>query len=159
VFAALLAAVALFGPCRAAESPAAASGAASTVAASTAAAALSSAAAAPAEPDANVTVEKIVFAVDVSSRMPVGAADSFDESVNDVFCWTRLLIGQPPARVSHEWYRNGQKVGEMVIQARYPRTRIWSRRKVRAGQWRVEIKDADTGQPIAVGAFVVRKPG
>ena len=148
--AAILAFVSIFGPCWAAENPAAPPGAASTVAAS--------AAAAPAEPDSNVTVEKIVFAVDVSSRMPVGAADTFDESVNDVFCWTRLAINQPPARVAHEWYRNGTKVGEMVIHARYARTRVWSRRKVRAGQWRVEIKDADTGQPIAVGAFVVRKP-
>ena len=105
-----------------------------------------------------MTIEKIAFAVDISSRMPVGEADSFDDSVSEVYCWNRLSINQPPARIAHEWYRNGRKVGEMVINARYPRMRIWSKRKVRAGQWRVEIKDANTGQPIAVGAFVVRKP-
>ena len=50
-------------------------------------------------PDTNVSVEKIVFAVDVSSRVPVGAADAFDASTPEVYCWNQLAIAKPQAAV------------------------------------------------------------
>lgn len=112
---------------------------------------------APVEPDSNVSVEQIVFAVNVSSKVPVGASDAFDESVGKVYCWNQLAINKPPARVSHVWYRDNRKVWELTILSRYHRMRIWSEHRVRAGQWRVEIQDADTHRPIAVGAFVVHR--
>ena len=109
------------------------------------------------EAEPNITVEKIIFALDVSSRTPVGASEVFDDSSSEVYCWNQLVVSRPPANVLHQWYWNDRKVGESVIHLRYHRSRVWSRHKVRPGQWRVEIKDADSGQSIAVGAFPVRK--
>ena len=105
----------------------------------------------------DIEAEKITFAVNVSSRIPVGASDVFDADVGEVYCWNQLILSRVPATIRHEWYWDDKKISESVFRARFNRTRVWSKRKVRPGRWRVEIKDEDSGRLIAVGAFVVRK--
>ena len=104
-----------------------------------------------------IEVEKIVFATAVSSRAPVGVSDVFDSKVVSVYCWNQLVLSRAPANIRHEWYWNDEKVSSSVFRVHFKRSRVWSKRKVRPGQWRVEVRDADSGRLIAVGAFVIRK--
>ena len=104
-----------------------------------------------------IEVEKIVFATAVSSRAPVGVSDVFDSKTGSIYCWNQLLLSRPPINIRHEWYWNDEKVGSSAFRVHFKHARVWSRHKTRPGQWRVEIRDADSGRLIAVGAFVVRK--
>src|SRR5258708_3006201 len=50
----------------------------------------------------DIEAEKIVFAADVSSRVPVGISDIFSPKVQNVYCWNQLSATHIPAEIRHE---------------------------------------------------------
>ncbi|MBI3550540.1 MAG: DUF2914 domain-containing protein [Elusimicrobia bacterium] len=107
-------------------------------------------------PELPFEVDKLAFATEVSSMTPVAPTDAFDSGTRSVFFWNRLLVKHPPVQVRHVWYHGDEKVADYPLTLRYNRTRIWTSKRVKPGQWRVDITDGQ-GNPIATGSFIVRQ--
>jgi hypothetical protein len=104
---------------------------------------------------ASFSVDSLVFAAGVESRMPVGAASEFTADIGNVSCWARISSAQAPVSMKHIWYKNDQKVFELPLSLKTQSGRIWSTKSVTAGSWKVEVVD-DAGNVIKSGSFTVK---
>ncbi len=102
-----------------------------------------------------VSVDSIVFASNVESREPVGAAKEFEASVTQVFCWTKLSVKTLPAAVNHVWYNAGRKLLDVPLTLNYSSGRYWSAKNVSPGDWTVEVVGAN-GEVFGSGSFKVK---
>jgi hypothetical protein len=100
-------------------------------------------------------VEKGVAATSVENRGPVGESKEFEASVGTVYCWTKIAATTVPATIKHVWYIGDQKVFEKALEIKYPSTRTWSSKSVKAGNWRVEVTD-DAGAVLSSVSFTVK---
>ena len=100
-------------------------------------------------------VEKAVVAKAVEGREPVGVAKEFNASVGQVSCWTKVIAATVPTKIKHVWYVDNQKVFEMTLDIHYHKTRTWSTKKIRPGNWRVDVTDA-TGNILTSVSFTVK---
>ena len=105
--------------------------------------------------DQGLKVEKAVAATSVENREPVGEGTEFEASVGTVYCWTKILAQTTPATIKHVWYVGEQKVFEKALEIKYPSTRTWSAKSVKAGNWRVDVTD-DAGTVLASVSFTVK---
>jgi dihydroxyacetone kinase len=104
---------------------------------------------------AGLKVEKAVAATSVENREPVGESKEFEATVGTVWCWTKITAQTTPATIKHVWYVGEQKVFEKALEIKYPATRTWSAKTIKAGNWRVDISD-DAGTVLASVSFVVK---
>lgn len=105
--------------------------------------------------DQGLKVEKAVAATSVENREPVGESKEFESSVGTVYCWTKISAQTTPATIKHVWYVGGQKVFEKALDIRYPSTRTWSAKSVRAGDWKVDVTD-EAGTVLSSVSFTVK---
>jgi hypothetical protein len=108
-----------------------------------------------AAPDGNLKVEKAVAATSVENREPVGESAEFEASVGTVYCWTKISAPSVPATLKHVWYLGDQQVFEKTLDIKFPSTRTWTSKSVKAGSWRVDVTD-DTGTVITSVSFTVK---
>ena len=104
---------------------------------------------------AGLKVEKAVAATGVEEHEPVGEAKEFEASVGKVYCWSKITADTTPTTIKHVWYVDDQKVSEISLDIKFPSTRTWSYKTVRAGNWRVEITD-EAGKVLSVVGFTVK---
>jgi hypothetical protein len=105
--------------------------------------------------DQGLKVEKAVAATSVENREPVGENTEFEASVGRVYCWSKILAETTPTTIKHVWYVDEQKVLELPLDIKYPSTRTWSIKTVRAGRWRVDITD-EAGTVLDSVSFTVK---
>lgn len=110
---------------------------------------------APAAPA--VTVEKMVAATGIKDREPVGVAAAFDAGLFRVYCWSLVKAETVPTAIKHVWSVDGKKVSEIPLNINFPRTRTWSNKAVRAGNWKVEAV-AEGGEVLSSVQFTVTGP-
>ena len=101
------------------------------------------------------TVEEMVFATGVDSRMPVGVAGEFDAATPRVVCWTKIATQSPPVTVRHVWHREGKRLLEVPLTVNYPAGRYWSIKNVTPGEWRVDVVN-EAGEVLESKTFVVK---
>ena len=78
-----------------------------------------------------------------------------DDGVGKVYCWTKVLSETSPTTLKHVWFADDQQVFEIILDIKYPSTRTWSVKTIRAGSWRVEITD-DAGNVLSAVGFTVK---
>jgi hypothetical protein len=105
--------------------------------------------------DQGLKVEKAVAATSVESREPVGESQEFEATVGTVYCWTKIAATTVPATIKHVWYAGDQKVFEKALDIKFPSTRTWSSKSVKAGNWRVDVTD-DAGTVLGSVSFTVK---
>jgi hypothetical protein len=103
----------------------------------------------------NCTVDKIVFASAIESREPVGVNTVFDAALGKVCCWTKITCPQAPIEIKHVWYRNDMKLLEIPLNLGVSGGRIWSKKNVSPGTWKVEVVTG-SGDLLAVDSVVVK---
>lgn len=103
----------------------------------------------------NTTVEEMVFAAGVDSRMPVGVAGEFDAATPRVVCWTRIATQSPPVTIRHVWHREGKRLLEVPLRVNHPAGRYWSIKNVTPGEWRVDVVD-EAGEVLRSSSFDVK---
>lgn len=108
-----------------------------------------------AESGGELKVEKIVAATSVENREAVGEGTEFEASAGKIYCWTKITVKTPPAAVKHVWYLGEQKVHEYSLELKYPATRTWSVKSIKAGSWKVEVTDA-AGKVLSQVTFTVK---
>jgi hypothetical protein len=105
--------------------------------------------------DQGLKVEKAVTASSVENHEPVGESKEFEASVGTVYCWTKITAQTTPATIKHVWYVGDQKVFEIALDIKYPSTRTWSSKTIKAGNWRVDVTD-DAGTVLSSVSFTVK---
>jgi len=106
----------------------------------------------------SVIVDEMVFCRGIEQRNPVDTATHFPDSIERVFCYTRLSITENDTSISHVWYYNDTQMAivDLAVNARSWRT--WSSKRIVkewAGTWRVDVISS-TGIIICSDEFVVR---
>jgi len=100
-----------------------------------------------------VKVEKLVVATGVENREATGAAASFGADVGLVYCWTKLSVDTPPAKIKYVWSMGGQKVSEYAMEIKAA-GRWWASKKVTPGSWKVEVL-SENGEALGSADFTV----
>ena len=119
------------------------------------------AAAQPAEPKpakagkAAVKVEKIVVAAGVKDREAFGVADVFGPEFDAVYCWTRIRVSWPPAKVRFVWSRDGKQAAAQSHEIKSS-GRWWAMKQVRPGDWKVEVR-SEAGELLSEVGFRVNE--
>ena len=95
---------------------------------------------------AQISVEAVI-ATEIVDRQPVGADSTFAADVGRVFCWMRVT-GAPEqgTTLHHVWIRDEQEMADIELNIGGSSWRTWSNKAVPpewAGDWHVEIRDAD----------------
>lgn len=104
-------------------------------------------ASAPATALAQMSVEAVV-ALEVVDREPVQAGTAFTAQDGlRIWCWTRVS-GAPETGTTlhHVWIRGDQEMADVTLNIGASSWRTWSNKAIPpewAGDWRVEVRDAD----------------
>ena len=102
-----------------------------------------------------VKVEKIVVAAGVKDREAFGVADVFGPEFDTVYCWTRISVPRPPAKVRFVWSRDGKQAAEQSHEIKSS-GRWWAMKQVRPGDWKVEVR-SEAGESLAEIGFRVNE--
>ena len=100
-----------------------------------------------------VKVEKIVVAAGVENREAAGEATTFGADVGQVYCWTKLAVAEPPAKVKYVWSLDGKQVYEHPLDIKSS-GRWWASKKVQTGSWKVEVQ-SENGEGLGSVEFTV----
>ena len=100
-----------------------------------------------------VKVEKILVATAVENREATGEATTFGAEVSQVYCWTKLAVAEPPAKVKFVWSLGGKQVYEHPLDIKSS-GRWWAAKKVQAGSWKVEVQ-TENGESLGSVEFTV----
>ena len=105
----------------------------------------------------NLTVEKIVFASEMSGSLP--ADDLGEGPVTDgrIYCYSKIVGDELPAEIWHVWIDpNNKVIADVHLNARNNPSHLWSYISLygeRKGTWQVQIKDASE-KVIASKSFI-----
>ena len=108
------------------------------------------------EEAAESPVARAVVCTEVVDREPVGAADSFDAGVGQLYCFTEIR-GLEGTTITHAWIHEGTTRARVDLPIRSNRWRTWSTKTIApgwTGQWQVKVLDAD-GIVLSTQEFVV----
>lgn len=104
-----------------------------------------------------VTVTEMVFCTDVQNRIPIGIKNHFPDSVEQVYCFTRLSSTEDQTSISHVWYYNDVQMAIVDLPVNARSWRTWSSKRIVrewTGVWRVDVISA-TGHIICTEDFTV----
>ncbi len=104
-----------------------------------------------------VTVHDMVFCRGIEQRNPVGIDTHFSDSVERVYCYTKLSSTEEHTAISHVWYYNDTQMAivDLAVNARSWRT--WSSKRIVkewTGIWRVDVISS-TGNIICREEFAI----
>jgi hypothetical protein len=111
----------------------------------------------PTKAEASKETVEIKFGTAVENRELTGQAESFPETTEKVYCWTKVSGLEVPANIKHVWYNKGTKISENSLAINYPTTRTWSYKSITpetSGDWSVEVVDSN-GAVLKKGSFKV----
>jgi len=111
----------------------------------------------PAQEVSPVSVNDMVFCRGIELRNPVDAATHFPDSVERVFCYTKLSITANDTSISHVWYYNDTQMAIVDLDVNARSWRTWSSKRIVkewTGTWRVDVISS-TGNIICSDEFVV----
>ena len=111
---------------------------------------------APAESD-YVEVVDLQVAKSLENREPVEAGTTFDAG-GQVYAWVKLKVKEDETTIKMRWSIDDQPVftSEQVAVRRSPGWRTWLTKTLnRAGEWKVEILDAND-KPVHAASFTVK---
>jgi general secretion pathway protein A len=94
-----------------------------------------------------VEVREAVICKEVVNRKPVGIGDRFHSTIENLHCFTRLILTQaPPAKITHVWYFRDQEMARVTFQVKSDDWRTNSSKTILssdAGPWHVDILDSE----------------
>lgn len=106
-------------------------------------------------PTGDCSVTKLVFARKVENRNPVEEGTEFQAADGQIVCSTRLACGSGPGVFKHVWYRDGVKMNEIVLNLKTGQGRVFTRKTITPGKWKVEVT-TESGDVIGSGEMTVK---
>jgi hypothetical protein len=104
-----------------------------------------------------VTVNEMVFCRSVVQKNPVDISTHFPDSIERVYCYTKLSSTQDQTLISHVWYYNDTQMAIVDLAVNASPWRTWSSKRIVkdwTGTWRVDVVSA-SGKIICSEKFVV----
>lgn len=103
-------------------------------------------------------VKEMVFCTAVENRQPVGADSIFADTVDVVFCFTKMVGAQDTTSIFHVWYYNEEEKTRVELAVKSKSWRTWSSKQILRewdGIWRVDILTS-TGKLLRSKEFLVK---
>jgi len=94
----------------------------------------------------SLSVGQMIFCTGIEDRMPVGESTQFFESVDAIYCLTRIDGATDTVQVSHVWYFGGEEKARVPLSVKSASWRTWSSKKMLdawSGVWRVDVLGPD----------------
>ena len=104
-----------------------------------------------------VSVIDMAFCKAIKGRNPIGVDSIFPDTVERVFCYTKLSSTEDQTSVSHVWYYNDTQMAIVDLPVNAKNWRTWSSKRIVkewAGVWRVDVISS-TGNIICSDEFVI----
>jgi len=104
-----------------------------------------------------VSVIEMAFCKTIKGRNPISIDSIFSDSVERVFCYTKLSSTEDYTSISHVWYYNDTQMAIVDLPVNAKTWRTWSSKRIVkdwAGVWRVDVISS-TGNIICSDEFVI----
>lgn len=108
--------------------------------------------------ESDLTVEKMIICTDIENMLPVGESTQFFESVERLYCYTRINGAADTLEVTHVWFFGDEEKARVPLTIKSASWRTWSSKKMLdgwAGVWRVDILGPD-GEVLLSREFVYK---
>ncbi len=111
-----------------------------------------------AQMEAVIEVPEMVFCTGVDDRVPVGADTMFLNTVEQVYCFTKITGVSETATISHVWYYNDNEMARVGLTVSGDPWRTWSSKRITeewGGAWRVDVV-LETGEILKSMEFSIQ---
>ena len=111
-----------------------------------------------AQTDAVIEVPEMAFCTGVEDRVPVGADTMFLNTVEQVYCFTKITGVSGTATISHVWYYNDNEIARVDLTVSGDPWRTWSSKRIIeewGGDWRVDVV-TETGEILKSMEFTIQ---
>lgn len=108
--------------------------------------------------EGGLTVEKMIICTGIEDMLPVGESTQFFESVERIYCYTRISGAADTLDVTHVWFFGDEEKARVPLTIKSASWRTWSSKKMLdgwAGVWRVDILGPD-GEVLFSREFVYK---
>ncbi len=102
-------------------------------------------------------VEEMVLCTAVEERQPVGVDTVFSDTVEKVYCFTKVTGATDTVSVSHVWYFKNSEVAKVSLSVKSKTWRTWSSKNIVKewdGKWRVDVLSSN-GDVIKSKEFLI----
>jgi len=103
-------------------------------------------------------VKEMVFCTALEDRQPVGADSIFTDTVDVVYCFTKMVGAEDTTAIFHVWYYNEEEKARVELAVKSKSWRTWSSKQILRdwdGIWRVDILSS-TGKMLRSKEFLVK---
>ena len=108
-----------------------------------------------------LTMRDMQICRNVKNRNPIGTDTYFENTVDSLFCYTRVQNTGGKQELTHIWYFEDQKIGTVRYNIKTSNIyRSWTRKTIlpkQIGTWRVEVQDT-AGVIIGSEFFYITNP-
>ena len=112
-----------------------------------------------AQEQAGLAVEEMVFCTAIENREPVGIDTVFSNTLERIYCYTKISSDIDTTSISHIWYYNDQEVAKVDLAIKAKSWRTWSSKQIMeiwSGNWRVDVVSPSM-EVIASKVFTVKQ--
>ena len=105
-----------------------------------------------------IQVQEMAFCTGVKDRQPVGADTVFSNTVERIYCLTRVVGAKDTTSVTHVWYRGDKEMARVKLSVKSASWRTWSSKRIWekwTGTWRVDVV-GEGGKVVGRKGFAVR---
>lgn len=105
-----------------------------------------------------VTVEEMVFCTAVQDRAPSLPDTAFASTVENVWCFVKVVGAADTTSITHVWYYNDREMSRVELAVKSASWRTWSSKMILPewlGVWRVDVL-SPAGDVLKSGAFSVK---
>jgi hypothetical protein len=106
----------------------------------------------------NFSVQEMVFCTSIEDREPVQPDSIFQDTVEQVYCFTRVTGTPDSTSIFHVWYHDGEEAARVELPVMSSPWRTWSSKRILKewhGIWRVDIL-MPGGKLLVSKEFLVR---
>ncbi len=107
-----------------------------------------------------ITLKEIKICKNIKNRNPVGAGEVFSNSVDSLYCYTKIENRGKKMEVRHVWYYENQIMTQVRYNVKKSNVyRSWTKKTISSfhiGNWRVEVQDRN-GTIIGTKRFKIKK--
>ncbi len=105
-------------------------------------------------------VDEMVLCTAIEDRQPVGIDTVFSNTVEQVYCFTKITGSVGETSIYHVWYHNNVEMARVELSVKEIIWRTWSSKRIIMeweGDWRVEVESA-AGELLNVKEFIIKSP-
>jgi hypothetical protein len=110
------------------------------------------------EEEAEIKVDQMNFCINVVDRQPVNPDTTFADTVEFVYCFTKIVGAEDTTEVTHVWYYENQEKARVTLPVKSPSWRTWSSKRILEtwyGKWRVDVLSED-GEVLKSKTFTIK---